>query len=1121
MIVTRGIKTAIQFALIVLFCGSVFAQDRPYEACTASVFNRTVSVDPESGAFELANVPTDLGYGRVRLFCTQNGVTLRGQSGLLLPQGQQLTVVGNIDLTAVVTPPVSVSVASNPASLGSLGETSQITVTGVFPDGTVRDISGSPDGSSYTSSNSGIVSVTAEGVATAMSGGTAIISARNEGTVGTVVIAVLVGNDADGDGIPDSYEVENGLNPNDPADAALDPDLDGLTNLQEFLNATLPNVADTDGDGLLDGTEVAQGTNPIQADTDGDGLPDGEELGRGTNPTSSDTDADGLKDGLELRIGLDPLRVDSDSDGILDKHEDTDGDLLTNEEEVAAFTDPGNPDTDGDGVRDRTEIVSGCDPLVIERTTVTGRVIDPQGALVAGAEVKVPGRNVSAIAIADGSFTLNNVLACPRFIRVSAQVQQPQLMQGRSASVISLVDGVTDMGSVVVREVVPTLYPGMLFDVGDRPVWYAAADFNQDTDIDLVTVNESSDDISILLSLGNGTFEPQQRLAVGNQPVWVAPADFDVDGAYDIVTVNQADDNISVLFGNGDGSFLPQVLLSSGFRSVSVETGDFNNDGFPDIAVINVGARNVVVFLSRGDKTFRAPTNLFTGVSDSGIKLAVADLNLDQKLDLIVPWIAGRALLVYLGLGNGSFQGAIRLDSGTLNSRAVVGDLNGDSNPDIFTDTFSIFYGNGNGTFQPRVQFPSPLTSAIPSIVNLNMDSFSDLVYSAFGLVYVFLGQGNGTFQDSGSFLSGTGSISGDFTGDATVDLATVHSANAVSIIEGERDGSFNNPERFTVGTRPTGLAKGDFNADGIQDLVISNQTTDNVSILYGSGDGIYLPQEKLAAGGGPSAVEVADVNNDGFKDIVTANTFSSDISVFLGLPEGSFQPQKRFSTGGFPAALSIGDINHDGKADVIAANDSSSTITVLPGNGNGTFGPRVTFNTFGPPKSVVLADVNMDSHLDIVASANALLLFLGNGNGTFQAERRFTVGAAAGAIAVRDVNSDGKLDVLASNSLTLSVLLGNGDASFQPVMESSNDGGLALEIADINLDGNLDTISLGFDYVSVRFGNGNGTFQNSLRFLAGYSPSDLIVDDVNSDGKLDIITTALLLDEVIVLLHK
>ena len=116
--------------------------------------------------------------------------------------------------------------------------------------------------------------------------------------------------DLDQDGIPNDYEEQFGfLDPNNAADAAMDEDEDGLSNLREFLEDTKPDVADTDEDNLSDGDEVnTHGSNPKEKDTDGDGLDDGIEVATHmTDPRFADTDGDRVSDYQELADGTDPL----------------------------------------------------------------------------------------------------------------------------------------------------------------------------------------------------------------------------------------------------------------------------------------------------------------------------------------------------------------------------------------------------------------------------------------------------------------------------------------------------------------------------------------------------------------------------------------------------------------------------------------------------------------------------------------------------------------------------------------------------------------------------------------------------------------------------------------------
>ena len=232
--------------------------------------------------------------------------------------------------------------------------------------------------------------------------------------------------DTDDDEMPDGWEIANNLNPLDPADAPLDPDEDGLSNLSECMNGTALGDADSDDDEIQDGWEVACSLDPLNAsgpngaagDPDGDGLTNLQEyLGRdgnppgitddSTKPLSADSDADGLTDGVETATGVyvsptntgtDPNDGDTDGDGLPDGWEvlnslspvsaagddganaDPDGDQLSNRWEYNSginSTDPHDPDCDGDGMQDGWEFEYDLDPN--DETGANGPDGDPEG----------------------------------------------------------------------------------------------------------------------------------------------------------------------------------------------------------------------------------------------------------------------------------------------------------------------------------------------------------------------------------------------------------------------------------------------------------------------------------------------------------------------------------------------------------------------------------------------------------------------------------------------------------------------------------------------------------------------------------------------------------------------
>ncbi len=311
----------------------------------------------------------------------------------------------------------------------------------------------------------------------------------------------------------------------------------------------------------------------------------------------------------------------------------------------------------------------------------------------------------------------------------------------------------------------------------------------------------------------------------------------------------------------------------------------------------------------------------------------------------------------------------------------------------------------------------------------------------------------------------------GDFNGDGVPDLVVANEgSNNVAVLLGNGDGTFRAAQFFPVGINPVWVVVGGFNGNRVQDLAVPNINANNISVLLGNGDGTFPAGRTFAVGSLPTSVTVGDFNGDGKLDLAAANWNSGDVSVLLGNGDGTFQPARTFPSGTNPISPAVGDFNRDGLPDLAVANYGNNNISVLLGNGDGTFRPAVYFPAGTLPSFVAVGQFNADGILDLAVTnawSNDVSVLLGNGDGTFQAPRSFAVGSSPLSAAVADINGDGRLDLAVANYGNPSV----GDL------------------------GN----------VVVLLGNGDGTFQPALPFTVGTNPESVVVGDFNRDGKLDL----------------
>jgi hypothetical protein len=339
--------------------------------------------------------------------------------------------------------------------------------------------------------------------------------------------------------------------------------------------------------------------------------------------------------------------------------------------------------------------------------------------------------------------------------------------------------------------------------------------------------------------------------------------------------------------------------------------------------------------------------------------------------------------------------------------------------------------------FAPAVLTQAGGMPAQSVVGDFNGDGYPDVVVTnaAFGpsTMAVFLGKANGEFQASVSYPTGyfcSGIVVGDYNNDGILDLVAMSQDGSIQFFAGNGDGSFQASLTNNIGGLPVSIAMGDFDRDGVLDYVTVDYFGNTASVSLGNGDGTFMPAVPYAIGSGPYSVATVDFNNDGFLDLAAVNDNDNTVSVLLGHGDGTFGTQKTYGTGNQVEFVVTGDLNRDGKQDIVVANYADQNVGVLIGNGDGTFKPQVTYSVSGPDAGLAITDLNGDGIPDIAASyyhPSQVGVLIGKGDGTFAAVHNYNSGQSQGyEITIADLNGDGTLDLINCDlNSSISVLLG------------------------------------------------------------------------------------------------
>ncbi len=328
----------------------------------------------------------------------------------------------------------------------------------------------------------------------------------------------------------------------------------------------------------------------------------------------------------------------------------------------------------------------------------------------------------------------------------------------------------------------------------------------------------------------------------------------------------------------------------------------------------------------------------------------------------------------------------------------------------------------------------------------------------------------------------------------------------------------FSAPSAISVLSGPiSGLDVGHLSAGSNLDFVVCQGQTDRMASLFGTSIGFFYNKQIRTMGDGPTDIKMGDFNNDGITDIMATNQNKDRVRIRWG--HNTWQSWSFYKTGAGPTKLAVGDLNGDGRDDFVTANTGDDTITIgIKRSGSGF---RLTTLYAGDGNSTVtLADMNNDGDLDILHDgAGRLRLRLNDGNGSFFSSTTLVTLPSSNvsfpSITAADVDGDGYRDIVANYGYEGLVLVRRtGWGQYRsPEFEDLDTGALFyVQLHDMDGDDNLDIVTnvvttLGHNQVNIYLGNGDGTF-SSGNIISTEGLLEFEVADFNKDGVLDILHT-------------
>jgi len=611
---------------------------------------------------------------------------------------------------------------------------------------------------------------------------------------------------------------------------------------------------------------------------------------------------------------------------------------------------------------------------------------------------------------------------------------------------------------------------------------------------------------------------------------------------------------VEIRWGPDYGTF---SLFNAAGGSNSIAIGEFNGDGLQDLAVANYYDRNVTLFYQ--PFTIGKPVDASISVDGAPIALAAGRFDNDDLDDLAVATVNRSALrFYYQALGHLPPTEDLNISLDVMPSSMSAGLVNGDSLVDIVLlsesqNASQVFLQRSSGQRwlpEPDFSFPTGGTPRSCLIGQLDFDATVDIGISSAranwsGSSFAIYSNHDDALSNSNAtawyhdYATATLMDTGDLNGDDVEDLVLLYPAwEAFGCVP-----SFGNSASAKgLGFAPEFLLVDDFDADGFDDVLVTQQNGTNISIYFGSlsAPGSFPSISQFAAGATISDIAVGDLNNDSSPDLVVA-TDDGRLDIFFNTQDevpfdgfyelnptplakiwsvvvGDFNsdglddlayprsPQSidillqrasepyftlpadltlRITFGGDFTALWSGEITGDNRTDIAAMRPSDPDVYFFDQDDfEGAAHPYASLTLPELPGFVSLTDVTDDGHADVIAifeSADLLFLYKQEA-GVIPAipSMVFVAGADPNYAMLGDGTQDHRGDLLVNNAGSHCVSVWE-QINFPPILDT---GGpyQARQGDPVQFNGSADTGYSEIPYMEYNWSFGDGTYTGWVR---------------------------------------